>query len=51
MDLLGSYDADDLTPFEKQAKTIEEYIVSEINNHGVGLRRYDSLEDFLKDQG
>ena len=51
MDLLGSYDTDDLSAFEKRANDIEESIVSEIKKHGVVLRKYDSLEDFLKKQG
>jgi hypothetical protein len=50
MDLLGSYDAEDLSDFEKRANEIEEYIVSEIKKHGVALRKYDNLEEFLKHQ-
>lgn len=50
MDLMGSYNADDLSPFEKRAKEIEEYILKEIKNHGVVLRKYDNLEEFLKYQ-
>lgn len=51
MDLLGTYDADDLALFEKRAKDIEEYILSELKKHGVALRKYEDLEKFLKEQG
>lgn len=50
MDLLGCYDSEDLSAFEKRAKEIEDYIVSEIKKHGVALRKYDDLEEFLKYQ-
>lgn len=50
MDLLSSYDADDLSTFEKRANEIEEYILSEIKKHNVVLRKYDNLEEFLKNQ-
>jgi hypothetical protein len=50
MDLLGCYDAEDLSVFEKRAKEIEEYIVNEIKKHGVALRKYDNIEEFLKYQ-
>ncbi|WP_346939921.1 hypothetical protein [uncultured Clostridium sp.] len=48
MDLLGSYDADDLSNFKKCAEKIEEYIVYEIKKHGAVLRKYDNLEEFLE---
>ncbi len=51
MDLMGSYDADDLSNFKKRADKIEEYIVYEIKKHGAVLRKYDNLEEFLKKQG
>ena len=51
MDLLGSYDINDLSAFEKRAEEIEEYIFSEINKHGVTLRKYDNLKEFLEKQG
>jgi hypothetical protein len=50
MDLLGCYDTEDLSVFEKRAKEIEDYIVSEIKKHGVALRKYDNIEEFLKYQ-
>lgn len=51
MDLLGSYDADDLSAFGKRANDIEEYILEEIKNHGVVLRKYNNLDEFLNKQG
>ncbi len=51
MDLLRSYDADDLSAFRKCAKDIEEYILGEIKNHGLVLRKYDNLDEFLNKQG
>lgn len=50
MDLLASYNADDLSAFEKRSEEIEEYILNVIKKHGVKLRKYDNLEDFLKHQ-
>lgn len=51
MDLLGVYDADDLTIFEERAKEIEAYILTVIEENGVSLRKYDDLEQFLKYEG
>lgn len=50
MDLLGVYDAHDLSAFKKRAEDIENYILSEIKKHGVALKKYDNLEEFLKKQ-
>ncbi|MDP4147256.1 MAG: hypothetical protein Q8936_22745 [Bacillota bacterium] len=50
MDLLGIYDVNDLSTFEKRAEEIEEYIVYEIKKHGGVLRKYDNLEEFLEKQ-
>jgi hypothetical protein len=47
MDLLGVYDANDLYVFRKRAEKLEKYIASEINNHGVKLNEYKTVEDFL----
>ncbi len=47
MDLLGSFDAADLSAFKQRAYELERYIVSEIENHGVVLNKYDTLEQFL----
>lgn len=47
MDLLGSFDAKDLSTFKQRALELEQYIISEIANHGVALNKYDTLEQFL----
>ena len=47
MDLLGSFDTENLNTFKKRAQELEQYIVAEIENHGVILNKYDSLEQFL----
>lgn len=51
MDLLGVYDAQDLSAFKKRAEDIENYILSEIKKHGISLKKYDNLEEFLRKQG
>ncbi|ADL52960.1 hypothetical protein [Clostridium cellulovorans] len=51
MDLLGVYEDDNLSAFEKRADDIEKYILSEIERRGVVLRKYDNLEEFLLKQG
>ncbi len=48
MDLLGSYDAMNLSALKQKAQELEQYIISEIMNHGVTLNKYDTLEQFLK---
>ncbi len=47
MDLLGSFDTENLSAFKKRAKELEQYIISEIENHGVTINKYDTLEQFL----
>jgi hypothetical protein len=47
MDLLGSFDATNLSAFRQRAQELEQYIISEIENHGVILNKYDTLEQFL----
>jgi hypothetical protein len=47
MDLLGAFDADDLAPLAKRAKEIETMIIEAIEEHGVTIRRYATLDDFL----
>lgn len=47
MDLLGSFDTENLNAFKERAHQLEEYIISEIENHGVVLNKYDTLEQFL----
>ncbi|MDV4150897.1 hypothetical protein R0131_08620 [Clostridium sp. AL.422] len=51
MDLLGSYDINNLSAFEKRADEIDKYIVSEIKKNGAILRKYDNLKEFLEKQG
>jgi hypothetical protein len=47
MDLLGSFDAANLSAFKQKARKLEHYIISEIENHGVSLNQYGTLEQFL----
>lgn len=47
MDLLGSFDVNDLGAFKLHARELELYIMREIASHGVVLNKYDNLEDFL----
>jgi hypothetical protein len=51
MDLLGCYDTENLKPFKDRAGELERYIVSEIENHGVSLNKYDTIGDFLAKNG
>jgi hypothetical protein len=47
LDLLGSFNADDMSAYRKQAEVLEKQIVSVIEDHGVKLDAYASVEDFL----
>lgn len=47
MDLLGSFDSENLSALKHSAKGLEQYVISEIENHGVTLNKYDTLEEFL----
>lgn len=47
-DLLGSFNADDMTAYRKQAEALEKQIVSVIEEHGVTIDAYASADDFLK---
>lgn len=47
MDLLGQFDATKLDALRDRAEELEKYIVSEIEGHGIKLKKYDTLEDFL----
>lgn len=47
MDLLGCFDAASLSTFKQRAKELEQYVISEIENHGITLNKYDTLEQFL----
>jgi len=48
MDLLGSFNTDNLDGLKQRAQELEEYIISEIENHGVAINKYDTLEQFLE---
>ena len=48
MDIMSVYNPKKLEPFRIRTEEIEQYIASEIRNHGVKLREYSSLEEFLK---
>ena len=48
MDLLGSFDFENLEVFKQRALELEQYIVFEIENHGVKINKYDTLEQFLE---
>jgi hypothetical protein len=47
MDLLGTYDANDLHAFHRRAEELENYIAEQISNHGVELNEFKTIEDFL----
>lgn len=47
MDLLGCFDANNLYELANRATELEEYVVSEIESHGVKLKNYDTLDAFL----
>lgn len=51
MDLMTSFDPDNLEAFRLKAKEIMEYIASVIEEGKVSLRKYDTLEEFLKIHG
>ena len=48
MDLLSTFDADHLEHFQKRAEILETYLVDIIEENGVKLNSYESLEDFLQ---
>ena len=47
MDLLGAFDALDLKPLSRRAAELEQVIIAAIENHGVKIRRYATLDEFL----
>lgn len=49
MDLMGGFDPGDLEAFGERTAMIERQIVAEIEAYGAPIRRYDSLEAFLRD--
>ena len=48
LDLLSSFSADDMTAYHKRAEALEKQIVSTIEEHGVKIDMYDSIERFLE---
>jgi hypothetical protein len=48
MDLLSYFDTRKLEYISRQSMKLEQYIIAEIEGHGVKLNKYDTLEDFLK---
>lgn len=48
MDLLSYFDTRKLEDISRQAMKLEQYIIAEIQIHGVKLNKYDTLEEFLK---
>ena len=50
MDLLGYFDADNLSLLSQKAQEWEEYIIAQIQSHGAVIRRYDTVEEFLAAQ-
>lgn len=47
MDLLGCFDSQDLEPLARRAAELESGIASVIEENGVKIRRYDTLDAFL----
>ncbi len=47
MNLVGCFNAEDLSSIKEQAARLEKYIVAEIENHGVKINKYYTVEDFL----
>ncbi len=51
MDLMGVFKASNMAAYRKRAEELEKKIVSVIEEHGVAIDQYDSVEDFLKKNG
>lgn len=49
MDLLGCYDATNLNELSNRAEELEKYIISEIESHGIRLKKYDTVDTFLSE--
>lgn len=49
MDLMGSYKVEQLEKIKDCSSRIEQYIINEIDQHGIRLKKYDTLDDFLAD--
>ncbi len=50
MDLLGCFDAADLSPLACRAAELEKAIIAAIEGQGIIIRRYDALDAFLSSQ-
>jgi hypothetical protein len=50
MNLLGVFDAGNLEPLCKRANELEKIIISAIESHGINIRCYKTLEEFLADK-
>lgn len=48
MDLLGSFEWDNLCEFANQSKKLEEYIVNVLKEQNIKLKVYTNLEEFLE---
>lgn len=48
IDILGSFDKNDLAGFRKRAETVEQHFRDAINENGVVLDEYKTVEDFIK---
>jgi hypothetical protein len=46
-DLLGAYDVNNLKPLAARAEQLEKIIISVIEDNGVKIRKYDTLDDFI----
>jgi hypothetical protein len=45
--LLGSFDTADLSKISAKATEYEQYIAAEIERHGVKIRSYATVDEFL----
>ena len=50
MDLLGCFDSQNLKPLSLRAGELEKVIINEVENHGVKIRQYDTLDEFLANE-
>jgi len=47
LDLLGCFDHDDLAALASRASILEDAITAALDNHGVAIERYDTIDAFL----
>lgn len=48
IDLLGYFDAEDLSSIQKRANELELYVIEQIENNGVRINKYDTVDEFLE---